>query len=319
MTFHPVSFSRLAQLYLLTVGIVLAAACPAAAETNRTAPTRLTTTGIRTSGPLSVSLQNEVNEAIDRGRSWLLAQQNVDGSWGSNNCTRLSALATLALAHDASPEQKRAVEKGAHWLLSPAATNPSCAFAPDTMAWRELTLQAVVPANAERTTDFLRQLSARSTTNGFHPLALMLIREAAAPQEFPYPWTQNDSNTVSRLYTACLLCMPPGGNRPSSSANEILMQLASQWSSRAMLAYDMASITRPCWVLSHFINRAGGGTLADAQGRIVDWRNDLAKELVSSQTTAPQGTGGYWKSPAAFAPLDPVENTAFALLALDEL
>ena len=280
--------------------------------------------GPRTSGPVSVSLQNEINAAIDRGREWLVAQQNADGSWGSNTCVRLTSLATLALAHNASPDEKLAVGKAGKWLLSPATTNTPTAFAPETMAWRELAMQVAAPADPKRTANLLWRLRSRSATNGFTSFAVLLIREAVAPMNFIYPWIQADTNSppAFRIQTDCILHMPAGGVTPTPGATNALVQLASLWSAQAIPLCSNASTTRQYWILARFINRAGGGALADAQGHVVDWRNDLAMKLVSSQTIDTKGHGGYWpviNRPAASPTYDPIEETAFALLALDEL
>jgi len=302
-----------------------AAATLAVGATNADVTIALQTQGPRTSGPVSVSLQNEINAAVDRGREWLLAQQNADGGWGSNSCVRLTALAGLALARDASPDEKAAVRKAGNWLLSPAATNNLAAADLEAQTWRELALQVAAPADPQRTANFRQQILHvyAATGKALSPFALLLIHEAT-PCEFKYHFLPRDTNAspATRILDDCIREMPPTTLSAPSPAMHALTQLAACWSGQDIPRCSTLGTARQYWVLAHFINRAGGGTLADEHGRVVDWRNDLARKLVETQKVDSQKQGnGFWRSDDA--PMDwashPVAETAFALLALDEL
>ena len=274
--------------------------------------------GPRTSGPIPVSLQNEVNAALDRGREWLLAQQNADGSWGtrSNSSTRLTALAALALLHEATAAQRAAALRGCQWLAQ--TPQPESPYAPAAnAAWRALALAVAAPLDATLATPTAASAGA---TNRIHtPMHAMLLRELG----FAFTNDPNARFTMD-LPTECLVAMPPPAGTVSSAATNLLTQLASQWP--AMLTNfsraDRGGRMQYAWTFARFINRAGGGTLADAQGHITDWRNDVAQALVSTQTFDRHNHGGYWaviNMLGASPHFDPVEVTAFALFTLDEL
>lgn len=303
----------------------LPTAAPAAEATNAAKTVALKTQGPRTSGPVSVSLQNEINAAVDRGRAWLVACQKADGSWGSDtSCVPLTALAALALAHNASPEEKRALDKAGQWLIAPEATNAACGNI-EGLIWRELALQAVMFPHPPRTAAFFQDLRIYAATNVLSPFARMLIREAVPRQIglLAVPAVTNATNTT-HLIESCLRDMPPGIlATPSPALRSLLALLAADWTTGQDLPHiNQLAVMRQYWVLALFINRAGCGSLADEQGRIVDWRNDLARKLVASQAIDASKQGhGFWRAGAV--PEDwashPVAETAFALLTLDEL
>jgi hypothetical protein len=81
--------------------------------------------GLRVSGPLPVSLQHEVDAAIDRGRTWLGARQNPDGSWGDgSNRVHLTSAAWLALAPAATAGATPASSRAWSWLASQTNAAP---------------------------------------------------------------------------------------------------------------------------------------------------------------------------------------------------
>jgi hypothetical protein len=319
---RPVSCAAIS----LAVALAASAAAPATNESHAAATVALKTRGARTSGPVSVSLQNEISAAVDRGRAWLMAMQNADGSWGSNAAVRLTAVAALALAHDASPDNRAAVSRAAGWLLSPAASNAlATADNLEEAAWREIALQAGAPADPQRTAGFSESFLRHSTTSGYALFTPMLIREAAGAEACAllYPAAATSAPPATRILADCVRFMPcPASPAPPPAAIHTLARLASCWSGQGIPLDPALGTARQHWALAHFINRAGGGTLADGQGRVVDWRHDLARTLVATQKIDPQQQGnGFWRSEAA--PADwashPIAETAFALLALNEL
>jgi hypothetical protein len=310
---------------MILCAVLCAGAAAVQADTNVSAVT-LRNPGGRTAGAISVSLQNEVNAAVDRGRAWLLVCQNADGSWGSNACPRLTALAALALAHNPSPAEQAAVEKAGRWLL-PAPTNQAAALRDvETMAWRKLALQAAALQDPPRTND-LRNVLAACFSNAPAPFAAMLVREAFFPNGstllFPEaPAANTNAAPTVQVYDACVRSMPAASLPGTAAAASALRQLAALWSPQKIPLDPSQAACRQYWTLAHFINRAGGGTLADAQGNVLDWRSDLARTLVETQKIDADRQGnGYWH--AETAPADwashPIAETAFSLLALDEL
>jgi squalene-hopene/tetraprenyl-beta-curcumene cyclase len=70
-----------------------------------------------------VSVQNEVQHAIDRGLGWLETKQNTNGSWSSDDHPALTAMALVAIRGksgrlDEKPPESPAVKKGYTYLLS---------------------------------------------------------------------------------------------------------------------------------------------------------------------------------------------------------
>lgn len=308
----------------LAFGLGLPAAVPAAEATNAATTVALQTQGPRTSGPVSVSLQNEINAAVDRSRAWLVACQKADGSWGSDtSCVPLTAIAALALAHNASPEEKLTLDKAGQWLIAQEATNAACGNI-EGFIWRELALQAVMFPHPPRTAAFFHAIQLYAATNTIAPFARMLIREAVPSQIglLAAPAVTN-ATTATHIIEACLRDMPPGTlTAPSPALRSLLALLAADWTGQDLPHMGQLAVMRQYWVLAHFINRAGCGSLANEQGRIVDWRNDLARKLVASQAIDASKQGhGFWRAGAV--PEDwashPVAETAFALLTLDAL
>ncbi|MEI6211886.1 MAG: hypothetical protein WCR06_09715 [bacterium] len=308
----------------LVCGLGLSAAVPGAETASTVMTVPLQAQGPRTSGPVSVSLQNEINAAVDRGRGWLVASQNVDGSWGSDtSCVPLTALAALSLAHNASPEEKRAIDKAGQWLLTPEVARAACDNI-EGLIWRELALQAITFPHPPRTAAFFQGLQILAATNFISPFSRMLIQEAVPSQIglLPFP-ASTDATNATHIIEACLGSMPQGTlTAPSPALRRLLMRLAADWGAGDMPCTSQLASMRQYWVLAHFINRAGSGSLADEQGRLVDWRNDLARKLVATQSIDARKQGnGFWRGErgAADWASHPVAETAFALLALDEL
>jgi len=253
--------------------------------------------GVRTSGPIAISLQNEVNAAMDRGRQWLMASQKPDGSWSGTNQIAVAAVAVLALWNRATPEARRAASNAVTWLH--ADEGPDAPLRPgwrrqEPLAWREMAL-SVAGGHPET--------ARRSEIRVLRP-----IRPGGGALPLP------------RLLEECIRAMPPTGDTASPDVTNALARLAAAWTAEGPALTANLSAARQIWLYARFINRAGGGSLAAADGRVLDWRNDLARRLVATQRIDAGRGGGYWQSDAvADWASRPVAETAFALLALDEL
>ena len=317
-----ISFRHLAHASLC---LMLGLGLPASAANTTTV---LRTGGPRTSGPVSVSLQNEINAAMDRGREWLLTQQHADGSWGTNTwstndsaCVKDTALATLALLHDATAPQRAAALRGAHWLTLPPASEASDVL-PSRAAWRLLALRVAATMDTSITVPPVTANSIGLTHQSITPMLGMLLRELglSVTNKLSHP----DSDD---LMSNCMRAMAQPG---STIEANLLPQLAARWPTlrEAFAQPKKNGHAQAAWVFARYINRAGGGTLVDANGTVVDWRNDLAVDFVSSQTIDANDGSGFWGRPydpsspidkSSSARPDPITETAFALLALDEL
>lgn len=276
----------------------------------------------RLSGPVSLSLQNEINAAVDRGRDWLISQQNADGSFGTNSGNRIenTSVATLALLHNATSNELAAAIKAGNWL----AKN-TCSVL-EVESWRKLALLTAwvtavtgkpansnLVSNAETWRKQMLQVLPHLPQSSIGPdplcdLLLNIMGHSSAPTN-----SVPDNLLFECLKTATHMPVTP-------TATNVLIRLASSWPISLNETNRQYSWSFQDWIFARFINRAGGGTLADAQGKIVDWRNDLAQKIVDSQTSANGGKGGFWQDAEAKSWTgQPIAATAFALLALDEL
>ena len=68
-------------------------------------------------GAVPLSLSNEARAAVDRGMTWLLAQQSPEGYWSNAEFPALTGLAVWALAANGSTDQA-AIDKGVQYILS---------------------------------------------------------------------------------------------------------------------------------------------------------------------------------------------------------
>ena len=84
---------------------------------------------VAVAGGVDKSLANEARAAIERGMSWLLAQQNEDGHWSSADFPALTALPLWALAEGGS-DNKEAIDKAVKFILSCAQDDGSICHAP---------------------------------------------------------------------------------------------------------------------------------------------------------------------------------------------
>lgn len=286
--------------------------------------------GPRRAGPLSLSLQNEVDAAIARGRTWLLAQQRADGSWGKTNdgCGLIlpTALAVQALLHDPSPDQRQAAQRGCRWLWS---------------HWTCVT-GSVVGSHWYCAALTLRTAAAMDPALSSGPHSLPPLPEKPAS-----PYGRMLLNELGIVVTNAareldmeaevLSAMPSPGAAPTPAARALLPGLATWWQQTSAFraasdAQQRARYARADWAFALFINRAGGGTLANAAGHVIDWRTDLAQALVAAQISDEDGHGGCWMihrlhpteteralELSSSINTHPVITTAYALLALDEL
>ncbi len=181
----------------------------------RAAEMRSVLPGPRGSGPLPVSLQNEVDAAIDRGNVWLTARQQPDGTWGGgSNRVDLTAAAWLALASAAPPEGTPATARAWGWLAQQTNAN--------ARAWLRL-VRSVHAGDATGAEHALREVcEAWSTAGGASPSP----PSADLPRLWLSVWTLNHApDTASAAATRPA---PPSDWRVRAARQVVNTQLAAQ-------------------------------------------------------------------------------------------
>lgn len=74
-------------------------------------------------GKLDISLQNEVDAAIDRGLDWLAAHQKKDGSWSNGTFPALTALPLQAFVRSEHPRRRQVMDEAVRYILGCAREN----------------------------------------------------------------------------------------------------------------------------------------------------------------------------------------------------
>ncbi len=232
---------------------------------------------------LDTSLRNELDHAVDLATEWLAAHQNADGSWGSET-DRVSRTSIALLALTARTNlYSDACARAAVWV---DAHPPSDTDASDAYAWRMIAL-----------------LSAAANTPGRSDLTQRLINEA-----LPHAPTTN-TWFFSQLLWNDALALAGQRVRPLSTslAERKLQSYAADWPPLYKAPYCI-------WLPTHLINRRSNGVL-ERNGTQLDWRRDIAQNVINSQRRDPAG-GGYWGQSEGD---DHIRETAFGILTLLEL
>lgn len=98
----------------LAVAGLLTASHPAVAQTQ----SLTLTSAAQPAGTIDTSLRHEVDAAIDRGLSWLAANQKEDGSWSNADFPALSALCLWAFARTDHPRAGEVSDAAIRYILS---------------------------------------------------------------------------------------------------------------------------------------------------------------------------------------------------------
>ena len=111
-----------------------------------------------------LSLQHELERAIDRGVAWLLQQQNTNGWWGSPEQPALTALALSAFMGEPSGKYGQnpppAIRKGYAYLLSCVQSNGSICQTNLANYNTSISMMALVAANNPKYDPILRKARA---------------------------------------------------------------------------------------------------------------------------------------------------------------
>lgn len=122
-----------------------------------TTNTTTTVTPMRLAGSdLTISVQNEADHAITQARHWLHLQQAKDGSWGTHDKVLKTALATLALSWDTTPESHISAAGGLSWLRN-SSDMPEVDM--EAQAWRLFVVKLYAAEPEERHRPLLNKLS----------------------------------------------------------------------------------------------------------------------------------------------------------------
>lgn len=247
---------------------------------------QLSATSIRQPGDsLDPSIRNEAEHAVDLAAAWLAAHQNSDGSWGSETGRVWRTSSTLLALTTRTAQHSDACARAAVWLdrHAPSAADPS-----DTHAWRVIALLSVTPDPAARAS-----------------LAQRLFQSSQAcvqPTNAPY-FSRELWDDARALAGA-----PPAPPPENGIARLQLSELAAN-------AQRLSAGAADCrWRDVRTINRLGQGAL-ERDGTPLDWRRDVAQNLINALRRDPSG-GGYWGKEEGDAR---ILQTTFGVLTLQEL
>ncbi len=271
-----------------------------------------------TGGPLTCSVQNESNAAIDRACAWLASRQNAAGFWGDADpgLTAVCALALAGAGEELLPDERATVDRAVAWLLSPQATNAiSMALAATNatvaarLAWRDMALAVFSP----ETPPDNRFLAAPADAEGagFALREAIILRDAVAMNASAtnfFPAGTGDFCTDSQH----ALVAETSASAPHAAVLRDEARTAER-RTFARLNEGRAITAAECWRFARCVNRSLGGEVALTDGGEVvslPWRGRLANFWTTSQRIDDRGRG-HWK--------DSVEETAFAVLLLKEL
>jgi len=248
---------------------------------------QLQATVIRQPGAsLDLSIQNEVDHAVQLSAQWIVRQQQGDGAWGVGTRRHaLTAMGVIALHATQLSSVTPALQRGVEWLEKnvPATDEKQLS----TLAWYLLAVSLTMPESAERS-DIVSRVFTNGTTR-----------------------VEGASSVSVALWDEAVMAAKLGDEKeaivPAASATNQLEKLAASWP-------VVATNPETVWRLARLINRAADGRLV-YHGAVLDWRVDLARGLLGAFRKDPAG-GGYWDAKTEEGRL---QATFFGIFALREL
>lgn len=306
--------SRMPQTLRNAIGTSLCLAAAMAAAAAEDAPPAPAAPLLRFTGaPLTRSVRNEADAAIDRACAWLAAKQGPDGSWNRDAKTTAVCLLALAGSGEELPEKEReTIRRGVAWLKdaamqtgAPASGEEDLAaaepLAAEDAAWCDMALAVLAP-------DALRRPFPEIPfpANGTMAAACAILERAAMPGA-------EGVGKATGLPFACdpvvsLLRGKPDSPEAAKAGERIAELVAGAPQS---IPFQGEGAERAWW-FAHAANRILGGELPFAAAGLepAAWRESLANAWTVSQQIDERGRG-FWPSSA--------EDTAFAILLLKEL
>lgn len=266
-------------------------------------------------GPLSRSVHNERDAAIDRAYSWLIAQQNPVGYWGPKDA-KLTAITVLAIAGDGlplPPDSQKAIRHAISWLKSPSSTNsipPSLSLEKSLSirSWRDMALALFDPSSPP---DLFPLPKISNPNTIYSVLEANVLRTQQSNQPLFSP------SAISNFYNSiCLTNDFVATSYLPAIPGSTLLRLANPIAKQFLLgARTMPFWTNAesAWWLAHTINHHLNGELiflSHDEIFIPDWRSHLANQWITTQKLDNHGFG-HWN--------ESLHETIFALLLLKEL
>jgi len=250
---------------------------------------------------LDLSIRQEADIAVSRGRTWLEAQLPV--------LTQPSdrAQAVVALRLTAPTENAPPLTPLDRQVLSQPPAGDAVG-----RSW-QLLAAGLLPETITRTNRIAQLSSAALEFRSPAEHRFWLLACSAAGVDVPPPPIESTScqSPVGR----CAEHLPVGVPSPADRA--LLQLLADDWPQVRRQSDPAFDVNQGRWLVAQFILAAGNGTLPPAAGRMVpDWRADLAADLIGSQRRCAITGGGYWTD-RKNAPSLP--ETVYALLTLQSL
>lgn len=230
---------------------------------------------------LDISIQQELDRAVDLGVVWIKTKQSSDGSWGVSNKLETTALCTLALASQGDLTLSNILHAALQYLEeSSKEQNPSNFPA---IAWRAAALRVTGATgcateqscalfeNSETPPLFIDAILRRELLLGLGLREQEEVLQAESQEHYNYLARQLDAETACDL-----------------------LQM---------------------WLNARVINRVGKGQILNPQGQKVDWRRISTRKIISTQKIDLSG-GGFWEGSDETQIL---QNTALAILISKEL
>lgn len=218
----------------------------------------LTVKKIREPGDaLDTSISQELDHALYNAKIWLKRRQNSDGSFGSTDKIKCTAVVILALAEENNQANAVISSKAAKWLTKELNTNSTTNIA--TAAWCSAAMK--LSSEAKKSSKIIKNL-----------------------QKFIVEQCPKSTNLTAQLCTEILLSTTPDNSE---------IKLNSKQVNAENYLYPDISLTE-MWINARSINRSGGQLYSET-GERVDWRRKYASKLIDCQKIEPEG-GGYWSA-----------------------
>ncbi|MFA7172054.1 MAG: hypothetical protein WC340_01360 [Kiritimatiellia bacterium] len=229
---------------------------------------------------LDISIQQELDRAVDLGVNWIKTQQNTDGSWGGFSKLETTALCALAFASQNNLKLTNTLHAALQYIEERSSVQPLTNFSAVVWSAAALRVTGTTGCAAERNCAWLKEPKL-----ALSPVDVILQRE---------------------LLLGLALLEPE--DTVLAASQEYYKSLAHQLTAGNTSMLQM-------WLDARVINRVGRGQLVKAQGQRVDWRRIFARKIISTQKIDPLG-GGFWNG---INDSQVLQNTALAILISKEL